>query len=167
LGKNKIKRIENLTMQTLEILSLQSNRLTKIENLNHMINLTELYLSENGLKKIEGLENLKKLKTLDLSINEIERIENVECLIELEEFWFSNNNLSKWEDIEVLKQLPKLKCLYLEYNPIYYINNAKPSNIGSLNDLQKMNPNYRRKIILTLPKLEQLDATLCKNPSYV
>jgi protein phosphatase 1 regulatory subunit 7 len=120
-------------------------------------------LSDNGLKKIEGLENLEKLRVLDLSNNQIERIENMGHLKELEEFWFNNNQLSKWDDVDQLKELSNLKCLYLEHNPIYYFNNAKPSSTTNIeNSNQILNPNYRRKIIFTLPKLEQLDATLCR-----
>ena len=35
----------------------QSNRITKIEGLQNLINLKELYLSHNGIEVIEGLEN--------------------------------------------------------------------------------------------------------------
>ncbi len=143
----------------MRILSIQSNRIVKLENLDNLINLEELYMSDNGLTKIEGIEKLAKLRVFDLSNNKIEHIENIECVKELEEFWFSNNNLSNWQYIEVLKQLPKLKCLYLEHNPIYYINNVKPS--VAITDNQANNASYRRKIIFTLPNLEQLDATLC------
>jgi Leucine-rich repeat (LRR) protein len=44
------------TFSSLKTLSLQSNRITKLENLEDLVNLEELYLSHNGLKKIEGLE---------------------------------------------------------------------------------------------------------------
>lgn len=36
---------------------MQSNRLTKIEGLQNLVNLRELYLSHNGIEVIEGLEN--------------------------------------------------------------------------------------------------------------
>ena len=158
--------IENLNFPNLSILSLQSNRLTKIENLDALVNLEELYLSENGLTKIEGLDKLINLKVLDLSINKIERIENIQNLNKVEEFWFNGNNVSKWEDIDVLKVLESLKCLYLEHNPIYYVNNKKPTSAdGFAADKQMINSSYRRKVIFTLPNLEQLDATLCAKPS--
>lgn len=35
----------------------QSNRITKIEGLQSLVNLRELYLSHNGIEVIEGLEN--------------------------------------------------------------------------------------------------------------
>lgn len=39
------------------LLLLQNNRLTKIEGLQSLVNLRELYLSHNGIEVIEGLEN--------------------------------------------------------------------------------------------------------------
>ena len=35
----------------------QSNRITKIEGMQGLVNLKELYLSHNGIEVIEGLEN--------------------------------------------------------------------------------------------------------------
>ncbi len=155
-----------MNLPNLSILSVQANRLTKIENLDKLVNLTELYLSDNGLTKIENLDKLTKLKTLDLSNNQIEHIENLGELEELEEFWFNQNGLATWEDIDVLKRLPKLKCLYMEHNPIYYVNNRKPSGLSTpaSNDTEVLNSAYRRKIMYALPNLEQLDATLCIRP---
>lgn len=42
---------------TEQLLPLQNNRLTKIEGLQSLVNLRELYLSHNGIEVIEGLEN--------------------------------------------------------------------------------------------------------------
>lgn len=51
------QRRQNLDKLTkLKILSLQSNRITKIENLEKLQSLEELYLSHNGVERIEGLE---------------------------------------------------------------------------------------------------------------
>lgn len=56
-GRENQLRGQNLdTFTDLKILSLQSNRITKMQGLEGLINLEELYLSHNGLKKIEGLE---------------------------------------------------------------------------------------------------------------
>jgi Leucine-rich repeat (LRR) protein len=49
---------QNLSsFSSLRILSLQSNRITKIQGLESLVSLEELYLSHNGLSKLEGLEN--------------------------------------------------------------------------------------------------------------
>lgn len=34
---------------------LQSNRITRIENLDALVNLEDLYLSHNGIERMEGL----------------------------------------------------------------------------------------------------------------
>jgi protein phosphatase 1 regulatory subunit 7 len=52
------------TFSNLKILSIQSNRITKMENLEGLVSLEELYLSHNGLTKLEGLEkNVSVLPT--------------------------------------------------------------------------------------------------------
>lgn len=45
------------SLQRLRILSIQSNRITKLEGLDSLANLEELYISHNGLTKLEGLEH--------------------------------------------------------------------------------------------------------------
>ncbi|TGZ46494.1 Serine/threonine-protein phosphatase [Temnothorax longispinosus] len=143
LGKNKITKIENLeSLKDLTLLSLQSNRITKIENIEELKKLNELYLSENGIMCIEGIGNCPELTTLDLANNKIKKIQNMDHLENLEEFWMNNNEIEDWSTLESLKANKKLQTVYLENNPI-----AK-------------DPNYRRKIMLLLPWLEQLDATL-------
>ncbi|WWC96181.1 hypothetical protein V866_003048 [Kwoniella sp. B9012] len=145
LGKNKIRALENLsTFSSLRILSLQSNRITKMENLDALGNLEELYLSHNGLTKIEGLEKNTKLKTLDIGNNMIEEIEGISHLSELEEFWASYNKIPNLQSLDKqLRPLPNLETVYLEGNPC------------QLNDMA----GYRRKIILALPQIKQIDAT--------
>lgn len=71
----------------MKILSLQNNNLTKIENLNKLTELDELYLSENGITIIENLEDIVNLGTLDLSVNKIAKIENIFHIQNLKELW--------------------------------------------------------------------------------
>lgn len=68
----------------------------------------------------------------------------------LEEFWCNDNKISDWEQLEKLSVLKKLRTLYMERNPIYFLNT----------DRTKHDSNYRRKILLALPNLQQLDANL-------
>ena len=56
----------------------------------------------------------------------------------------NDNKVENWNDIEELKNMESLETVYLERNPIH------------LSDMT----GYRRKILLALPKLKQLDATL-------
>jgi Leucine-rich repeat (LRR) protein len=55
--------------------------------LDKLVNLTELYLSENGIEKIENLEHNTKVETLDIAKNRIKLIENIGKLTEMDEFW--------------------------------------------------------------------------------
>jgi Leucine-rich repeat (LRR) protein len=49
--------VQNLgNLKNLKILSMQSNRVTKLENLEELESLEELYLSHNGVERLEGLE---------------------------------------------------------------------------------------------------------------
>ena len=54
LSNYLFKNLQALTK--LKILSIQSNRIEKIEGLEALENLEEFYISHNGIKKIEGLE---------------------------------------------------------------------------------------------------------------
>ena len=85
--------LEKLTK--LKLLSIQSNRLVKIEGLEALVNLEELYISHNGIKKMEGLGTLVNLVTLDVSNNFIKRVENVSHLTKLEEVWVNTWSLMK------------------------------------------------------------------------
>ena len=73
----------------LKLLSVQSNRLVKIEGLEALVKLEELYISHNGIKRLEGLDTLVNLVTLDVANNFVKRIESVSHLTKLEEFWVS------------------------------------------------------------------------------
>jgi len=67
LDKNKISKIEGLNHnRSLTKVSLNQNEIRRIENLNDLM-IEELYLSQNHITVISGLEKLKVLKSLDLS----------------------------------------------------------------------------------------------------
>ena len=69
------------------MLSIQSNRIVKLEGLAGLVSLEEFYISHNGIEVVEGLEALTGLTTLDLAANRIKRITGVSHLVKLEEFW--------------------------------------------------------------------------------
>ncbi|CAI9585118.1 unnamed protein product [Staurois parvus] len=91
------------TLSNLTVLSVQSNRLTKIEGLKSLVHLRELYLSDNGIQVLEGVENNKKLTTLDVASNRIKKIENIRHLTELQEFWMNDNLVDNWADLDNLQ----------------------------------------------------------------
>ncbi|XP_069123721.1 protein phosphatase 1 regulatory subunit 7-like [Argopecten irradians] len=123
-----------------------------MEGLDALVNLQELYLSDNGIERIEGMEHNLQLNTLDLASNRIQKIENVSHLVELQEFWFNDNRMDDWKDLEELAPIKILETVYFERNPLW----KDPENAG------QADPNYRRKVKLALPQVRQIDATLCK-----
>ncbi|KAL7754416.1 protein phosphatase regulatory subunit Sds22 [Sorochytrium milnesiophthora] len=150
---NKIGAIENLdgmpNLRNLELGAnrIRSNRITKIEGLDKLQNLEELYLSHNGIKVIEGLEHNVKLRVLDITNNQIEHLGGVKHLAKLEELWASNNKIGSWQEVESeVKPLTALGTLYLEGNPLQRESMAT----------------YRNKLQLMLPNLRQIDATFVR-----
>ncbi|KAL6037784.1 hypothetical protein STEG23_001787, partial [Scotinomys teguina] len=108
---------------------MQSNWLTKIEGLQSLVNLRELYLSHNGIEVIGDLENNNKLTMLDMASNGIKKIETNSHLIKLQEFWMNDNLLESWSDLDQLKGARNLKTVYLERQPL------------------EKDPQYRRKVV--------------------
>ncbi|QRW04079.1 protein phosphatase 1 regulatory subunit 7 [Ceratobasidium sp. AG-Ba] len=144
LGKNKITKLQGLeTLKKLRVLSIQSNRITKLEGLEELTELEELYISHNGLTKIEGLEKNLKLRR-DVGGNTIKAVEGISHLKELEEFWASDNQIESMQELErELGGSTNLSTIYLERNPC-----QRADETG-----------YRRKIMLALPQIQQIDAT--------
>ena len=58
------------TNQYLRMVSLNNNQIKQIENLD-FLNIEELFLADNQIKLIEGLNELPLLRRLDLSKNMI------------------------------------------------------------------------------------------------
>lgn len=53
----------------LKHLSLNSNKISKIENLQNCKRLRELNLTDNNLTSLDGLESLQRLRYLDVDTN--------------------------------------------------------------------------------------------------
>lgn len=117
----------------------QANQILKIENLDTLVDLEELYLAENKIEKIENLERLKKLRTLDLSFNYIQEVENLHENELLEELWLSHNKMADFKDFEKLKELKSLKTVYFELCPV------------------ARNPGYRQQVMDLVPTIKQID----------
>jgi protein phosphatase 1 regulatory subunit 7 len=99
---------------------------------------------QKSSRKSDLLTPETKLTTLDVGNNAITLIENISHLINLEEFWASYNQIPDLRALDSqLRVLPKLETVYLEGNPC------------QTNDMA----GYRRKVILGLPQIKQVDAT--------
>ncbi|EPY83362.1 hypothetical protein CB1_000575003 [Camelus ferus] len=139
LGSNRIRAIENIdTLTNLESLFLGKNKITKLQNLDALTNLTVLSMQSNRLTKIEGLQSLVNLRELYLSHNGIEVIEGLDSNVRQQ---MNDNLLESWSDLDELKGARNLETVYLERNPL------------------QRDPQYRRKVMLALPTVRQIDAT--------
>ncbi|XP_034251026.1 protein tilB homolog isoform X2 [Thrips palmi] len=83
LHQEDIEKIENLQnwCRELRILLLQSNLISKLENLNKMKRLEYLNLALNNIERIENLERCESLEKLDLTLNFIGELTSVASLI--------------------------------------------------------------------------------------
>lgn len=135
-------------------LDIQSNRLTRIENLQSQCDtLEELYLAHNGIDDEgawldTGLKlSFPNLSVIDMSRNRLTTTVPFGHLSALEELWLSGNEMTSFDAVVPLKEasaagsLPNLETLYLEYNPL-------------ASDFE-----YRKKLAEWIPSLKQIDAT--------
>jgi protein phosphatase 1 regulatory subunit 7 len=65
---------------------------------------------------------------------------------QLEDLWLNGNKIESWDCVEKLKELSSLRTIYLERNPLY--NNDRTG--------------YRRKVMLALPNIQQIDAVVAR-----
>ncbi|CAG9770286.1 unnamed protein product [Ceutorhynchus assimilis] len=124
---------------TLEELSLHQEDIEKIEHLNNWCkNLQILYLQANQISKIENLNKLKQLQYLNLAINNIEKIENLERCESLNKLDLTLNFIGDLESVKNLKRNIHLKDLYLTGNPCCDYKGYREYVIAHLQQLQSL-----------------------------
>ncbi|KAJ1484810.1 hypothetical protein T484DRAFT_1795842 [Baffinella frigidus] len=65
----------------IEILYLQHNLISKIENLKRLRDLDYLNMALNNVSRIEGLERNEKLRKLDLTVNFIDKLRKLDLTV--------------------------------------------------------------------------------------
>ena len=123
----------------LEELSLEDNRIIKLENLAPLVLLSKLDLGKNKIARVEGIETLGLLTQLSLEDNEITSLTGLGKLTSLMELYIGNNRISQVKEVQQLKALPKLIILDLSGNPLCET------------------PDYRAYTVFQLRKLKVLD----------
>lgn len=127
-------------------LYLQENLIAKIEGLDTLVEICNLNLSDNLIRKVEGLGNMKKLQILQLKRNQIGKngLDDVIGLLEspsISSLDISDNHIDCLEIVdEVLVKMPNLAVLYMQNNLVC-----------------KSISNYRKTLITKLPHLKYLD----------
>lgn len=120
LKGNHIHMVTGLDPQklnSLHTLELRGNQLESTLGIN-LPKLKNLFLAQNMLKKVEGLENLSNLTTLHLRDNQIETLDGFSK--EMKSLQYLNlrgNMVSDLRELAKLRDLPKLRALVLLENP--------------------------------------------------
>jgi hypothetical protein len=100
----------------LKTLYLENNAIEIIEGLEKLLQLRSLYLSKNIIHTLHGLQHLTNLETLDVSSNNISTLEGLACLPSLRVLNVSSNKLQSWDSIAELEHCEKLTTLDLSDN---------------------------------------------------
>ncbi|XP_028678199.1 dynein axonemal light chain 1 [Erpetoichthys calabaricus] len=132
------------TLVNCEKLSLSTNCIEKIANLNGLKNLRILSLGRNNIKNLNGLEAVgDSLEELWISYNQIEKLKGINVMKKLKILYMSNNLVKEWGEFVKLADLPCLADLVFVGNPL----EEKHSAEG----------NWSEEATRRLPKLKKLD----------
>ncbi|XP_043118896.1 dynein axonemal light chain 1 isoform X2 [Puntigrus tetrazona] len=127
-----------------ERLSLSTNCIEKIANLNGLKNLKILSLGRNNIKNLNGLEAVgDTLEELWISYNLIEKLKGIHVMKKLKVLYMSNNLVKEWGEFQKLADLPALADLVFVGNP--------------LEEKYSADGNWIEEATKRLPKLKKLD----------
>uniref|UniRef100_A0A8C5RGK4 Leucine rich repeat containing 9 n=1 Tax=Laticauda laticaudata TaxID=8630 RepID=A0A8C5RGK4_LATLA len=158
----KISGLEQL--ENLRWASFSNNNLTKIESLDHCLNLEELTLDGNCIVNLEGISKLSKLMRLSANNNHLTSLErNVfDNLSHLHYLSLENNRITS---LGGLQKAYALIELYISNN--YVSSNQEIYQLKGLNNLAILDfygnlivwkqENYRLFVIFHIPSLKALD----------
>ncbi|KAJ0410628.1 hypothetical protein ATCC90586_009109 [Pythium insidiosum] len=152
-------------------LCLSAQRLTAIAPLD-LPNLRALYLQQNAIRRIEGLERCGRLQRLWLYGNRLTRIEGLERCTDLRELWLQDNaitTLQRGDQSGALDELAMLETLCLAKNrlrdvdELHALRRLAALRHLSLSDAHfggnplTRHPEYRSLALATLRQLATLD----------
>lgn len=123
LGKNRIVDIAGIVSvkRTLRVLDLHGNKITGIaQKICQLQELKSLNLAGNSLRQIntDDFKGLVQLKELNLKRNKIKKIAGFDDLRCLERLWLCHNDLQRVEDMAAIAKAINLKEVTLESNPV-------------------------------------------------
>ncbi|XP_056151436.1 dynein axonemal light chain 1 [Lampris incognitus] len=134
------------TLINCERLSLSTNCIEKIANLNGLKNLRILSLGRNNIKNLNGLEAVgDTLEELWISYNLIEKLRGIGAMKNLKVLYMSNNLVKEWVEFAKLADLPCLVDLVFVGNPLEEKHTAEGT--------------WMDEASKRLPKLKKLDGT--------
>lgn len=171
MNKNKLKSTTGISHKLLECLELNHNNIEEVtmnpydlENLKTLElrgnillttngiffpGLVRLYLAENQIERIEGLEILVNLKILHLRSNKISNLDGFDSrCVKLSYLNLRNNEIVKLEELKKLNCLPALETLIILENPAVIE--------GEVDE----EVTYRQIVLTMLPNLKRIDKNL-------
>ncbi|CAM9712539.1 unnamed protein product, partial [Choristocarpus tenellus] len=98
--------------------------------------LRELYLHQNSITKIEGLQGCPSLQRLWLFSNKISAMENLHYCGALKELWLHDNRVKRVAGLDSLVHLQVCTNLGLAGNPIMELKDVR--RLGSLPSLVEL-----------------------------
>ncbi|XP_039905653.1 dynein light chain 1, axonemal [Simochromis diagramma] len=102
-----------------EQLSLSTNCIEKITNLNGLKNLKILSLGRNNIRLLTELEAIgDTLEQLWVSYNQLEKLNGIQWLKSLRVLYMSNKLVKDWSEFMRLAELPRLTDLVFVGNPL-------------------------------------------------
>ncbi|XP_035786879.1 cilia- and flagella-associated protein 410-like isoform X9 [Anopheles albimanus] len=93
------------------------------------------------LSDVSIIRRMRGVEVLALSVNRISTLADFENCLNLQELYLRKNNLTDINELVYLQNLPKLKYLWLEENPLE----------------DSAGPSYRQIVLRALPHLKKLD----------
>jgi len=118
-----IEKLDSQVLNTLikcKKLSMSSNVIDRMVDLQNLRNLEILSLGRNAIKRLQGLESVGgSLRELWISYNLIESLNGLQPCVKLRILYIGNNKIKDWNEVDKLKDLPELTNVVLKGNPIY------------------------------------------------
>nr|XP_023686901.1 leucine-rich repeat and guanylate kinase domain-containing protein isoform X2 [Paramormyrops kingsleyae] len=161
LSHNHMSEMKDLSAYpSLRRLNLDYNNFREIRGLQRCVSLTHLSLAHNRLYSTRGLNSLP-LRDVSLKANQIQRVENMDCLRALQTLDLSYNRI---QSLSGLQNLDYLGVINLEGNLVREIKEA--CHLHDLPLLRVLNlqenpvqdqPDYRLAVTFFLQRLTTLD----------
>ncbi|XP_053705938.1 leucine-rich repeat-containing protein 23 [Synchiropus splendidus] len=139
-GYSSMRSFQGDNFANLVTLELRGNQLETTDGIN-LPNLRRLYLAQNSINRLEGLDNLPKLVILHLRDNLLENLDGLSPQLKsLQYLNIRGNAIADENALQALKFLSKsLQALVLYENPI------------------SDKTDYRTDVLMVIPSLERLD----------
>ncbi|XP_065075325.1 GATA zinc finger domain-containing protein 10 isoform X3 [Ochlerotatus camptorhynchus] len=93
------------------------------------------------LSDVSIIRRMRGVEVLAFSVNRISTLADFENCLNLQELYLRRNNITDIDELVFLQNLPKLKHLWLEENPV----------------VASAGPTYRQIVLRALPNLKKLD----------